>query len=191
MGRRKSNREIEVKIAVENLVHIKRLLARHGFCVARRRVFERNQLFDTPTHSLRGQGKLLRIRQAGTRSVLTFKGPGIAGKHKSREELEIELPRQNPMAAILENTGFKPDFVYEKYRTEYQQPPSAGVITLDETPIGFFLELEGSPRWIDKTARTLGFAESQYITKSYGALYLEYCNRARVKPSNMLFKETV
>ncbi len=190
MGPRKSNQEIEVKIAVDNIARVKRLLLRNGFGVARRRVFERNQLFDNPTHSLRAQGKVLRLRQAGARSVLTYKAPGVPGKHKSREELEIELPAKNALAAILERVGFQPDFVYEKYRTEYRRPRQRGVITLDETPIGLYLELEGSPGWIDKTARVLGFAESQYITQSYGALYLETCNRAGAKPSNMVFQET-
>jgi hypothetical protein len=34
---------------------------------------------------------------------------------------------------------------------------------LDETPAGVFLELEGPSRWIDRTARRLGFAESDYL----------------------------
>ena len=60
-------------------------------------------------------------------------------------------------------------FRYEKYRTEFRQPRRAGVAMLDETPVGVYLELEGTPHWIDRTARRLGFQESDYITASYGA----------------------
>jgi adenylate cyclase class 2 len=58
---------------------------------------------------------------------------------------------------------------------------------LDETPVGAFLELEGAPRWIDRTARSLGFRESDYITASYGALYRQFCDMKGVAPGNMVF----
>jgi adenylate cyclase class 2 len=61
------------------------------------------------------------------------------------------------------------------------------VATLDETPIGIFLELEGNPGWIDRTAATLGFSERDYIVESYGRLYLEWCKRRRCKPKDMVF----
>ncbi len=48
---------------------------------------------------------------------------------------------------------------------------ASGVAMLDETPAGVFLELEGPPRWIDRTARRLGFGEADYITASYAELH--------------------
>ena len=59
--------------------------------------------------------------------------------------------------------------------------------TLDETPIGMFMELEGTPTWIDRTARKLGFGQPDYITASYGRLYLDWCREHGVKPGNMVF----
>jgi adenylate cyclase class 2 len=59
---------------------------------------------------------------------------------------------------------------------------------LDQTPIGDFLELEGAAQWIDRTARTLGFSPADYITVSYGRLYLEYCEAKGVDPRNMVFE---
>jgi len=61
-------------------------------------------------------------------------------------------------------------------------------VLLDETPIGNFLELEGSPTWIDRTARKLGFSVKDYISRSYGYLYLAYCRERRIRPKNMVFK---
>jgi len=59
--------------------------------------------------------------------------------------------------------------------------------TLDETPVGNYVELEGAPAWIDRMARRMGFAERDYITASYARLYLDWCRKNRVKPSNMVF----
>ena len=58
---------------------------------------------------------------------------------------------------------------------------------LDETPIGDFLELEGPPRWIARAARALGRSPADYITASYGSLYLQHCQAKGVKPSHMVF----
>ena len=62
-----------------------------------------------------------------------------------------------------------------------------GVVTLDETPIGNFFELEGTPDWIDKTATLLGFERGAYVLASYGRLYLDHCAANGLEPTNMVF----
>jgi len=54
--------------------------------------------------------------------------------------------------------------------------------------MGCYVELEGAPRWIDRTARRLGFNRELYITASYPTLYLEFCKEKRVEPRDMIFK---
>jgi adenylate cyclase class 2 len=89
---------------------------------------------------------------------------------------------------ILRALGFEPTFRYEKYRTEYQRPhASTGVVTLDETPIGNFFELEGPADWIDETAAQLGFNRGSYVLASYGRLYLDHCAAEGLQPTNMVF----
>ena len=184
------NREVEIKLPVEDLAAARRTLRALGYSVSRPRVFEANTVYDTPVRSLLGASSLLRVRQAGRRSILTYKGPPVPSRHKDREELELELSSAPGMEAILQRLGFEPVFRYEKYRTEFRRARSAGTVTLDETPIGLFMELEGTSRWIDRTARTLGFEEAQYITKSYGSLYQEWCRRCRVTPAHMVFPKS-
>ena len=75
---------------------------------------------------------------------------------------------------ILTRLGYQPSFAYEKFRTTFRAAGEEGIVTLDETPIGDFLELEGPGSWIDQTAITLGFGSADYITSSYAALYDEY-----------------
>src|SRR6266849_2529393 len=153
-----SNREIEIKLRVASAPAARRLLRAGGFRVLRRRVFEDNRIFDTPELMLRRAGSVLRVREAGKISRVTYKGPTAGGRHKSREELEIEISDAATAALVLERLCFHPVFRYQKYRTEYSQPGSHGVVTLDETPIGCFLEIEGAPRWIDLTARPAGLS---------------------------------
>ena len=89
------------------------------------------------------------------------------------------------MERIFAGLGFAPVFRYEKYRTEFTD--GEGVVTLDETPIGDYLELEGGEEWIDRVAAKLGYRESDYVTMSYGRLYLEHCNKNQIEPANMVF----
>jgi predicted adenylyl cyclase CyaB len=183
-------REIEIKLRVPDAAHARRKIRQAGFRISPPRVFESNLIYDTPELALRRTGTLLRIRKAGRIFKLTYKGPDAGRRHKSREELEIEISNGKLLMAILERLGFAQVFRYEKFRTEFEQPGARGTVTLDETPIGFFLELEGAPRWIDRTARLLGFAANDYILASYGGLYLEFRKTHPRAPRDMVLKSS-
>lgn len=166
----------------------RRRLRAAGFRVSKRRVFEANTLFDTARGALRRRGSLLRVREVGRLGILTYKGAEVAGKYKDREELEVEVSDPRTLGEMLARLDFVPAFRYEKYRTEYRRPSGeAGLATLDETPIGVYLELEGAPSWIDRNARRLGFAESDYSTASYYGLYADYCRRHGLQVTHMTF----
>jgi len=182
-----AKREVEIKLLLASAEQGRGLLRRSGFRVHRRRVFESNTVFDTPEGRLRACGLLLRLRHVGRRTLLTFKGLAAVGKYKSRQELETVVPDSVTFEAILGGLSLVPVFRYEKYRTEYGGADNRGVVTLDETPIGVYLELEGTPGWIDRTARLLRFAEKHYITDSYGDLYSSFCRRKAIGPQDMVF----
>jgi adenylate cyclase class 2 len=179
--------ETEVKIAVVNLENVRRRLRYLRYRVHARRVFESNLVLDTPQHQLRSTGELLRLRRVGREAVLTFKGVSKPGRHKSREEIETGLSNADALEQILMRLGYVPAFRYEKYRTEYMRESEPGIITVDETPIGNYVELEGAPEWIDGTAVEIGFSPSDYITKSYATLYVEFCRKRGATPTNMVF----
>ena len=179
--------ETEVKIRLTDPSAGKALLRRGGYRISRRRIFESNTVYDFADGRLRRGGQLLRLRQAGKVWTLTYKGPPAAGKHKSRLELESEIAKGAEVGALLGYIGLAEIFRYEKYRTEYRKGEERGLIVLDETPIGVFLELEGPPEWIDGSAKLLGLEESDYITRSYGSLYTEYCEKRGIPPGNMVF----
>jgi adenylate cyclase class 2 len=183
----RGTRETEIKLIVPDATSARRLLRQAGFRVSRRRIFEANTVFDTADASLRQANLLLRVRETAGADTFTFKGPPLAGKHKTREELEVAVSSAATCGRILERLGYRPAFRYEKYRTEFRLPGTSGVATLDETPIGIYMELEGSARWIDRMARRLGFGEPDYITASYGRLYLDWCAAHQVEPGHMVF----
>lgn len=138
------------------------------------RELEVDQLYDFPDGSLRSSGRLLRLRSKGSQWMLTYKGVAIPGPHKSREELETGIEDGATLSTILGALGYVPTFRYEKYRTTFRRSGEEGIITMDETPIGVFLELEGGADWIDRTAKVLGFTSTEYLTASYSSLYEEY-----------------
>jgi adenylate cyclase, class 2 len=164
-------RETEIKLRLLNPDIAQNLLAQHGFEILHPRIFERNLIFDTPDLALRNSNRLLRLRDAGGHATLTFKGPAEIGKHKSREEREVHPDRFDAMQIILERLGYRVTFEYDKHRTEFHRPGESGIATIDETPVGTFMELEGEASWIDRTAAALGFRESDYILASYATLY--------------------
>ncbi len=135
------------------------------------------------------------------RVLVTFKRPteeddisasGRSGPYKIRQELELEVSDGGTLTRILESLGLDACFRYEKYRTTYQlgrsHPWAKGLlIEMDETPVGTFVELEGSIDAIDRAASALGFSKRDYINKSYLQVYIEDCQRRGEPPRNMLF----
>ena len=182
--------ETEVKIRIGDAQEMRAKLENLGLRVSVERAFEANSLYDRPDKSLQKEGMLLRLRQIGDKNVVTWKGKDQPGRHKNRPESETTVGSVDVLGGILEHVGFARSFRYEKYRTEFTEggdDSSAGTVTLDETPIGNFLELEGPEDWIDATAGRLGFSENDYLLDSYGRLYLKDCERRGVQPSNMTF----
>jgi adenylate cyclase class 2 len=180
--------ETEVKIRLADSAAANLRLENAGFAISIPRRFESNTLYDTPDLKLKHAQMMLRLREVGADSIVTWKGPNIPGPHKIRPELETGVASLETLDQILRALGYAPTFRYQKYRTEYRHPGlPRGLATLDETPIGNFYELEGPADWIDAVAALLGFDRAAYVLASYGRLYLDYCAERGVEPSNMVF----
>ena len=184
----KLREEVEVKVAVESAEGARKRLRAAGFRIVEKRVHERNIVLDDAGRSLKARNLLLRVRGAGGVVTCTWKGGEKAGPHKRREEREFHSDDLENCLAVFKGIGYEPKFRYEKFRTEYARTGDAGVVMLDETPIGNFMELEGPSRWIDKTARELGFSRDDFILLSYGRLFEKWCAEHRIESDNMAFK---
>jgi adenylate cyclase class 2 len=179
-------KEIEIKFRIGDLQALTRALKRTGFQRVTRSMHEVNSLYDLPEQQLRARGELLRLRKYGEDWVLTHKSKGKAGRHKVRVELETRVENGKQMENILRALGFAPTFRYEKYRAGWSD--GTGHAVIDETPIGRFGELEGPPRWIDRTARGLGIAAEDYITQTYADLFFKWKATHRSAAKEMTFK---
>ncbi len=131
-----------------------------------------DRLLDTPGDDLKARRCALRVRLEGGQSRLTFKGPVQPGPMKIREELETSVGDGVLLLRVLAELGFRPWFRYQKYREEFALPDL--VVAIDETPIGVFVELEGSEKAIDETAARLGRTRADYVLGSYFTLFQQW-----------------
>ena len=168
------------------------LIERYGYAVSVPRTLESDQLFDLPSTALQQSDQILRLRkttspEGATRAMVTYKGPATRDGYKSREEIEFDVSDPDTFTLVLHRLGYQPAFRYEKYRTQLRAANEPGLITIDETPIGVYLEMEGPRDWIDSTAARVGFPAAQFLTVSYAALYREHRERHPEAPADMTF----
>lgn len=188
--------ETEVKIRFPGSAgDAHRLIKQIGFTIRVPRTLEVDQLFDRPDASLRAADQVLRLRldsnADGQHWILTYKGPAQRERYKSREEIETSVTNGDNLALVLNRLGYKPSFRYEKYRTSFGTGHQPGIVTVDETPLGIFLELEGPKEWIDLTATHLGFSHVDYVITSYAGLWQEYLRGHSNAPRDMIFLDHV
>lgn len=165
--------ETEIKFRVDDLKSLAIRLEAAGFRLETPREFESNVLYDTPDRAMRARTEILRIRHYGGRCIVTHKrlpdeGPG-EDRHKHRIETETVVSDGAALAEIFRSLGLVEAFCYEKWRSEWSD--GEGHCVVDETPIGNFAELEGTPEWIDRVAARVGVKPSEYMTLSYGRLF--------------------
>lgn len=176
--------ETEVKLRMPGPAEARALVRDLGAQPVRARHFEDNVLFDDVTGTLIASGCALRVRITDTGAVLTFKGPRREGAVKSRAEIETAVADGAALLGILGGLGFRRFFRYQKYREVFAWRGCE--IVLDETPMGTFLEIEGTEDEIGAAASALGRGPSDYVSESYAGLFA-----ARGEKGDMVFPDTV
>lgn len=167
--------EIEVKAALKDRREVETRLRGLGAKAEE----ERRQVdlyFAHPCRDFGATDEALRLRLDGDRQVMTYKGPKLDARSKTREEIEqpIDFDR---MVTTLRRLGFKDFLRVEKVRTDYVWEDI--VISLDRVDgLGDFVELEvedddrerGLRRILDLKSR-LGVQGNE--TRSYLELIME------------------
>jgi len=181
------HRETEIKLKPDApLARVAARLRSLGATLHRARHFEDNYILDDPRGKLRRSGSLLRVRLTPDGATLTFKGPRrIVRGIKARDEFEAEVSDGALLLKILKRIGMRCSFRYQKYRTIYRH--ASVLITLDETPMGDYLEIEGSPDGIARFAKRIGFERDDFITATYHELFISYKKTHRIKSKDMVF----
>jgi adenylate cyclase class 2 len=158
--------EIEVKVRVKDAAAMRQAILRTGAKLEKERYPEENTLFDLSSRVLTAKKCALRLRRAGRKVFLTFKGaPQKSRRFKVREEHETEVRNEKALRRILRGLGFVAVFRYKKSRTTFRRGRLR--ISLDETAAGVFCEFEGERSDIVRYARILGFSSPELIKQDY------------------------
>lgn len=187
---RKSNLEIEVKLACNNLDDLRR--AGFDLKLLTPRHFEDNWLLDLPDQSLSSHGAALRVRTVNGTGLVTFKGAvsqSNYSKLKVREEIETEVADPEQLISLFERLGYQRSFRYQKYRTEYLLviDKSELEVVFDETPMGNFIEIEGDEGTVLQVLKAAGFSTEQSIRESYPELQAARCKERGVALEDLVF----
>ncbi len=179
--------EREVKLAFRDREEAKAAILAAGATPLRGRRLQEDYLLDTHDDELYRRRCVLRVRMECGKALLTFKGPVQPSSMKLREELETVVGDGLLLLRVLEQLGFKVWFRYQKYREEFACEDVT--VAIDETPVGIFVEIEGSEGGIHKMAEALARAPSDYMLDSYRGLFVKHCEAAGVPVTDMLFEE--
>jgi len=182
--------EVEVKLLVKDAAGIPSRMVELGARLLHPREFEDNRLYDFPDRGLLNKGAMLRVRTTGRTTLLTYKDRArTEAGVKIREEVEtVMAPTEaGALRETFSRIGMEVIFRYQKYRTTWQVDET--LVTLDETPIGLFLEIEGPRDRIDAVAVRLGYSSGDYMPQSYRELYVESLSRMPGPIDRMLFPD--
>jgi adenylate cyclase, class 2 len=179
--------EREIKLRFASPEEARDAIVRTGATSVRGRRLQEDCLLDTADELLRQRRCVLRIRMELGRSLLTYKGPVQPSPMKLREERETVVSDGETLLNLFEQLGYAVWFRYQKYREEFGS--SDAIIALDETPIGTFVEVEGSERAITEIAAALGRTPKDYVVDSYRGLYVQHCEQRGGGKRDMVFDE--
>ena len=180
-----TNVEREVKLSFGSVDAAREaIIAAGGLPLLGRRLQE-DALLDSADNGLRDRGCALCIRMENGKSRITFKGPIQDSTMKLRDEFETVVGDGVLLLRVFEELGFRVWFRYEKYREEFSHEDV--IVAIDETPVGVFVEIEGSEHGIDAMAAALGRKPADYILESYRGLFLQRREAAGLTGADMVF----
>jgi adenylate cyclase class 2 len=179
--------EREVKLRFDTPEQARAAVTSAGAIPLSPRRLQQDSLFDTDDEALRNRRCVLRIRQDGPASVLTFKGPVLPGPMKLREELETAAADGHVLREIFDRLGLRAWFRYEKYREEFSA--DGVVLAVDETPVGTFVEIEGTSDGIGAMAAAMGKGPRDFILDSYYGLFMKTREALGFRGHDMVFDD--
>jgi adenylate cyclase class 2 len=125
------------------------------------RRLQEDALLDTEDEDLRRKRCVLRVRMENGKSRLTYQGPVQQSLVSVREELETVVGDGEALLQVFGQLGLHIWFRYEKYREEFSHEDV--IVAIDETPVGVFVEIEGSEQGIADMTAALGRTAADYI----------------------------
>ena len=163
--------EREIKLRFASVEEAREAVLAAGCTPLLGRRLQEDVLLDRENDELRQRRCVLRVRTESGKSRLTFKGPVQPSPMKLREEVETVVGDGEVLLRVLHEVGLYEWFRYEKYREEFSHEDVT--VAIDETPVGVFIEIEGSEAGISAMAEALGRGPGDYVLDSYRGLFLQ------------------
>jgi adenylate cyclase class 2 len=179
--------EREIKLPFASPEEARAAILAAGATPLHGRRLQEDCLLDDAAGSLRRRRCALRVRMEGGKSRITFKGPVQPSTMKVREEYETVVGDGELLVRIFEELGYTVWFRYQKYREEFSREDV--IVAVDETPLGTFVEIEGSEHGITAMAEALGRTAADYLLDSYRTLFIRHCQEHGLTVADMLFDE--
>ncbi len=173
--------EVELKARVRDLFAIERALLEQGA-----KPLGKEQhidvYFNAPDRDFAVTDEALRLRVVDGVSLLTYKGPKLDKRSKTRVEHELEIQDGGAMQAVLQGLGFLPRPPVKKTRQRYEL--DVVEYCLDQVDgLGSFMELEilvetkdeigAAVDLLESRLEGLGISKDQLLRKSYLELQLD------------------
>jgi adenylate cyclase, class 2 len=177
--------EREIKLSFDSVEAARDAVLATGATPLRCRRLQEDSLLDTEDESLRRRRCVLRIRVENGKSRITFKGPVQPAVVNLRDEFETMVGDGVLLLHIFEELGFHVWFRYEKYREEFSHEDVT--VAIDETPVGVFVEVEGSEPGITAMAEALGRGPDDFVLDSYRGVFLRLRDAHGLTGSDMVF----
>lgn len=184
--------EREVKLLFPTTAAAREAVLAAGAVLADALRLQDDSLYDLPDETLRKKGCVVRIRtehwtDGPDTTTLTVKGPVQSSQMKLREEHETRVENAQALMQAFDALGMRVWFRYQKYREEFSRPGL--VLAIDETPVGTYVEIEGSERGIAAMAEALGRSAADYILDSYRGVFLTERDAFGLSGRDMLFED--
>ena len=177
--------EREIKLRFDTVDQAREAVLAAGATPLLGRRLQEDSLLDTDDESLRRRRCVLRVRVENGKSRITFKGPVQPSLMKLRQELETVVGDGVVLLDILEELGLHVWFRYEKYREEFSHEDVT--VAVDETPVGVFVEIEGTENGIMTMADALGRSPADFVLDSYRGLFLKHRDELGLSGTDMVF----
>jgi adenylate cyclase class 2 len=119
------------------------------------------------------QNAFLRLRKTDTKNTLTYKEKVVSDSDfKHQIEFETIVSDVDATEHIIKKLGYELEIVYEKHRKAWHLGNVE--VVLDELPFGYYMEIEGSMKDIQKAEKNLGAGGLEVESRGYPRLTLKF-----------------
>ncbi|MFA6252125.1 MAG: CYTH domain-containing protein [Candidatus Paceibacterota bacterium] len=128
------------------------------------------------------------------RNTLTLKvkeGNISKSEYFKRIELDTDISDVDAVIKMMPYFGYPKKISWEKKRINFLPNKNAKTdfeISLDETPMGYFLEIEADENRIEEIIKLLKLEDAERTKKAYLGIWADFKEKHNIKDENMLFE---